>query len=260
MVSADLKEFIDRTNNAADEIDQLEQQLAVYSSSEIYVEKTDSGAGTFDVFLVKKSEIPIKSRVLVGTIANELRACLDGLACALAVRNGKVSSGTYFPISKDKAIFEGDGLWKLRKLSNDDKAKIASLRPYGGGNDLLFGFHDLDRLRKHTRLAVFGLCNTHSTIGMFAVSNGGRIQIDNGIIAGPPGFGGGFFKDFELGTAEKLTGESGRIRIAKNLPQTAQIKSETGINFDEPPGLAGKPVVPTLRQFSTEVKRIIQMF
>lgn len=96
--------------------------------------------------------IPTSIRSRAGLIVHEARSCLDGLACVLAIRNGQTTAGTYFPISKSQEIFETDGHKKMKKLAQEDQENIAALKPYGGGDNLLFGMHEFDRNRKHIRL------------------------------------------------------------------------------------------------------------
>ena len=111
--------------------------------------------GTYNLWVRSTAKVPVNFRVSFGTTLNELRACLDSLACALAVKNGKSDKGVYFPISASRTIFEGDGYRKMRKLSQDDQNIIANLKPYKGGNNGLFHLHRADILRKHIRLLPF---------------------------------------------------------------------------------------------------------
>lgn len=93
-----------------------------------------------------------------GAIVHSIRSSLDLLACALAARNGHAdSTDTYFPIWKTEAAFlrphaKNSGLEKIERLSQIDQNIIKGLRPYPGGNDLLFTLHTLDITRKHRRL------------------------------------------------------------------------------------------------------------
>ncbi len=59
----------------------------------------------------------------------------------------------YFPICKSLARFQ-KAKAKLTELSAADLAIIESLRPYPGGDDLLYALHELDNTRKHRRLVA----------------------------------------------------------------------------------------------------------
>jgi hypothetical protein len=109
--------------------------------------------------------VPTAIRSKIGTIVNEMRACLDALACVLAGRNQQPPKNVYFPISKSEEIFRKDGIGnKIAKLSQTDRDIIESLRPWRGGNHLLFGLHSLDILRKHQRLALKTVSISHVAI------------------------------------------------------------------------------------------------
>jgi hypothetical protein len=110
-----------------------------------------------DAFKVVVSDPPRLIDVHVGVIVHCFRSALDILAVTLARRNGVTSvENIYFPISKSFDVFNGDGRKKVKGLSAPDIAKIEALKPYKGGNDLLYALHHMDLRRKHTRLIEVG--------------------------------------------------------------------------------------------------------
>ena len=94
--------------------------------------------------------------VEAGLIIHSLRSSLDLLAVALAERNGHRSpTDVYFPIGKSAQDFidpVNGAIKKIDRLSERHRATIKSLKPYKGGDDLLFALHQLDIVRKHRRL------------------------------------------------------------------------------------------------------------
>jgi hypothetical protein len=109
-------------------------------------------------YYVTANPVPAIINAETGSIINSIRTSLDLLASVLAARNGYAGSRqTYFPVCKSLADFQNNksgGLAKIKRLSAADQATIASLRPYQGGDDLLFALHDLDIMRKHRRLVA----------------------------------------------------------------------------------------------------------
>ncbi len=77
----------------------------------------------------------------VGAIINSARSSLDLLASALACRNGvKPSPKTHFPIRKLERDFLAliENIEKEQWLTQAQIAKIKNLRPYKGGDELLW--------------------------------------------------------------------------------------------------------------------------
>ena len=173
-MSADLIEIRERLRYQLSKIESLEKDLTNYAGESIIFRREHNGdaivGGTddgeyFSLFAVMMAPVPISVRADAGLIANELRSCLDALACVLATRNLKSPKSTYFPISKTKCVFFDDGVKKLRNISIADQHYIMSIKPYGGGNSVLYGLHEIDRTRKHTRLGVWA---TGSSVEFFA--------------------------------------------------------------------------------------------
>lgn len=103
----------------------------------------------------KHGHLPSILNAGVGSIINSFRTALDLLASALAKRNGATPSrNTHFPIFAShwhfSQFYEGE---KRKKWLSDAELRILeSVRPYDGGNTLLWSLHQLDIARKHERL------------------------------------------------------------------------------------------------------------
>ena len=100
--------------------------------------------------------LPIIINAEAGAIINMIRSSLDILAVALAERNGhKNPNDVYFPIADGPNDFigpKGQAFKKVKKLSQADRSAIESLKPYKGGDNVLYSLHQLDIKRKHRRL------------------------------------------------------------------------------------------------------------
>lgn len=103
----------------------------------------------------QNGQLPIMLNAGVGSIINSFRTALDLLASALATRNG-VTPGrnTHFPIFESQRHFTKfyEGEKSKKWLSETDLRVLKGLRPYDGGNTLLWSLHKLDIARKHERL------------------------------------------------------------------------------------------------------------
>lgn len=112
------------------------------------------GGGYVSVRLSRAAKFPKQISVLVGETVYQLRSALDVLACCLATANGaQGTAGVYFPFAKDAKEFELAATQrKIRKISSAAQDVIRSLKPYGGGNDLLCAVNALCNKDKHSRL------------------------------------------------------------------------------------------------------------
>lgn len=200
-------------------------------------------------------EPPVAFRSKTGMIANELRSCLDGLACQLAIRHSGSEAGTYFPISKSKAIFDDDGRRKMKRLSSADQNTIAQLAPYQGGDDLLFGLHELDRTRKHIRL---GAAVGRSTI---ALGIGGVFKVTGGAsgVLSQCEVDGVWIERIEFhDPGVPPIGQP--VTVAEGIPWGLPATPTVDICFQEPIELADLSVVLTLSRLADRVAEIVTLF
>ncbi len=184
-------------------------------------------------------DVPIGFRSKVGTIANELRSCLDELATRLAIRNGAKRLGdVHFPILKNSAVFNELGMGRrIKELSQNDRQIIASLKPYEGGNDTLFQLAAVDNMRKHQRLMVCLSASSGVTfngfvsLGQFAITGGALVEAN-----------------------KKETA------FAYGVDCHGDILFTFRITFREPESAKGKPVIPFLWEALAEVLRVVNLF
>lgn len=140
------------------QIVRLGSQLSALRRGGLYelVTEKDAKPGYELVKFRKMADLPPVINVEVGAIINVIRSSLDILACTLAKRNGCIDpKDVYFPIVGGPAKFVRlkDGrIEKIKRLSGADQATIEGLKPYKGGDDLLYTIHELDKMRKHRRL------------------------------------------------------------------------------------------------------------
>lgn len=131
-------------------------------------------------------KVPLELGALLGDVVHNLRASLDLIACDMARQNGCTEvqiEKTYFPISKNEEMYKlgpqtagggrgKSGRHKIHYLSPSDKDAIDALMPYGGGNQLLYNLHELDRLDKH-QIIVPVAANSASRTGPLGIEPSG---------------------------------------------------------------------------------------
>jgi hypothetical protein len=119
--------------------------------------KDQPSPATHDVVAaIQKTLLPRHFNVEVGAYINAIRSSLDVLAASLANRYGiPRPDHAYFPVARGIAEFNAGGYKGakfVKALPTTERTRIESLKPYQGGNDLLWSLHQLDILRKHQRL------------------------------------------------------------------------------------------------------------
>lgn len=175
-----------------------------------------------------------------GSALFQLRSALDVLACALAKANGFSDvSGTYFPFGKTKVAFETELRRKTKKLAPEARAAIESLKPYAGGNDLLFVLHDLNRGDKHVDIVPLGMNSAEMLINHIEMHGPGAIYAPS-------------WQNLNDGMIIASTAGEGKVEIDVNI--------SLDIAFAQPEIVQGHPIVATLVQMSDLTEKIVDAF
>ena len=152
---------------AVDQLPSFRKKLNVWLKDNIHiVVKEMPATSTNDVVLaMEKEPLPPIFQVEAGAYLNAVRSSLDILACTLDNRHCQaLVDDAYFPITDDAAKFmeavaKGKSFkWAkfMKALPTKERSIIEALKPYKGGNGLLYPLHMLDILRKHQRLSDLG--------------------------------------------------------------------------------------------------------
>jgi hypothetical protein len=220
-------------------------RLDAWLKVNIYVTVKDLPANTPNnvVLAMEKEPLPRSFQVEAGAYINAIRSSLDILASALALRHcPALVDDAYFPIVGSAAIFAARGYKGsklIKALPSTESAIIESLKPYKGGNDLLYALHLLDIVRKHQRLLAAEIHpETLSVTGwglsknFTPVSTGWMRSGDDETVIGIP---------------------------AKGAPQP-QIKLTMQVSINETTYLEHRPIIAALNQFASLANSIIAMF
>jgi len=96
--------------------------------------------------------MPDSLSVIVGDVVHNLRSSLDHLASKLVRNAGFSDAGIYHPICENFQKYQSESPGKTRGMPAEAKKAIDSTRPYGGGNEALWGLHQLSVTDKHKLL------------------------------------------------------------------------------------------------------------
>lgn len=234
-MSSDLSEIIERLNYCKAELATAKAGVQAFFNSHLEIDEIVTPA--FKTIRLRiTSDLPPDVVIRTGSIVHEARASLDALACCLATRNGNTTKSVYFPISKNGAVFALDGMSKIKKLSAADQQTIVALKPYGGGDDLLFGFHEFDRTRKHVRLNA-------------AISRMRGLQIRR-----PSNF-----NIIRTAPITTLTNDWQPLCVV-SLDTDAELEFPTQVEFAEPEQLKGSEIIEGVGKFISRVGEIVNLF
>jgi hypothetical protein len=98
--------------------------------------------------------------LIAGDAIQNLMSTLDHLAyqivCSDTADNPPKPDRIYFPISDDAAKYERIKRGKIEGARQETFDAIDTLKPYKGGNDLLWSLHKLNNIEKHRLLLTVG--------------------------------------------------------------------------------------------------------
>jgi hypothetical protein len=108
------------------------------------------------VQLTDPPPIPPQLNLIASDAVYSMRVSLDYLACSLAVLNHGSMSNVYFPIAASVEEYAKlPTQRKIKKLSAEAKRFIHGLKPYKGGNNLLWAINEINKTDKHRNLVLF---------------------------------------------------------------------------------------------------------
>ena len=141
---------------------ELKEEILAFFASKPFSVVREVEAATGDIVhkVRIKQEVPTEFAAIIGDVIHNLRTALDYLAWQMVVVNGGIPSrDTGFPITKDAASFQTDLGKKLKGASPKALRFVQRLRPYQGGDDVLWMLHSLDITDKHKLILSVGAAN-----------------------------------------------------------------------------------------------------
>ncbi len=151
-----------KIQRADQHIDQCRAALREFIASQPYeiVRQANLKAGKVVYTVEKADPVPLPISIYFGDALQNLRTTLDYLAHALVVANKHTpTEETSFPILRgniDSEKFKPTFERKVQGMRDDAVEKIKGLKPYKGGDDLLYPLHALNNRDKHRLLLTAG--------------------------------------------------------------------------------------------------------
>jgi len=176
---------------------------------------------------------------IAGDAVNNLRSALDHAGYGVAVACGKVNpKNAYFPIAGSAAHWEANAKGRCKDIPQDIVTFFRGLKPYKGGNDLLWGLNEICVGDKHIKLVPVGV-----TIG-----------------------GSNFGTAYKMGTGVSYTrptwdGSKNEVTFTSIQPDGAKLdygfKFVLAVAFSEIQLFAGQPAISVLNRLASEVERVL---
>lgn len=149
-----------KIKRAKSHIQNFETARASFFGHDPYVVGTQRDPETRQLiyYVVSVEDVPPLLSSIVGDAIQNLRTALDYLAYQLVVvgTGSEPSDRVYFPIFNSEKEYEAKKLGKIKGASEDAIKAIDSLKPYKGGNDLLWQIDKLNIVDKHRLLLTVG--------------------------------------------------------------------------------------------------------
>ncbi len=222
-------------------IQEVERQISDFTNTVPYnfvigPHPSDGGLRVANIHVGE--DVPVEISLVVGDAIHNLRTALDHIACCLSASNGKTMNGVSFPFAEDRAGYEARAPEKMRKLTPAAKKLINRLKPYGGGNDLLYMLNKLDLRDKHQTLFL------HS---IYLGGYSGTFSCDHPIQINSEPFG-------SLDDGVHFATFPAQAKFVQNLQITV------GVTFSDIRGIEDQPVPIILHKFVNLVERIVGIF
>jgi hypothetical protein len=248
-----------KLDRAKKHIAELNREIGIFLDGNHYAVSPYFNADTrhCEWILDRADEIPIAFSAIVGECLQNIRSALDYLIWQLVIaNNGSPKSGvTGFPIANDfHGYCSANFKRKITGVRPDIVTAIDQLKPYKGGNDLLWQLHSLNNMDKHRLLLSAASAVTHRHV----------LPTERQILS--------YFTDDPAG-ADLYRGVFIPATNARFPPVVGEVclsirESEMendftfrmGISFNEPGIVVGEPILETVQQFFELASEIASRF
>jgi hypothetical protein len=248
-----------KVKRAKEHVCDLDKNLRAFFDTNPYEvgAKTDPQTRKLIYYMLSIDPIPELIPLIAGDAIQNLRSSLDYLAyqivCSDTGDNPPNPSGIYFPIAKTCAKYETGKHGKMQGAGQKTFDAIDALKPYKGGNDLLWILHRLNNIEKHRLLLTVGAESTGINFGQLGVGSGGGIFSPTTIAA---------FESMEVYIASTGGGYPLKegfelyIGAADEKPNPKQ-QFRFDVALNEPGIIEGKSLLNTVHQLATSVEGVV---
>jgi hypothetical protein len=213
-------------------------------------------------YVASAEPVPDSIALIAGDALQTLMSALDHLAYQLvcvATNDAPPKPGQiYFPIRNTFKEYEAQKCRKMEGAHPDTISAIDNLKPYKGGNDLLWSMFALNNIEKHRLLFTVG-----SQAGGVHLS--GALRLHDFIRNTLPEGADEAIAHFESANLWLVDSDKGfplkaGFELFTDLPDAElnpKLKFRFEVALNEPGIVEGKPVVETLHQMTTLVEGIV---
>jgi len=217
------------------------------------VQEDDANTGALNVRVRIREKPPLRLGAIAGDAIHNLRAALD-ILWRIAMR-AVPGRRTEFPFNNGPKEFENAHRGAVKGRSKAAVDILKAIKPYKGGNDLLWGLHVADIIDKHH--ALIPAYVSTNPIAVFDM----RVFMKDA--PRPPEWAIPSLFIALKGTTDCPVEDGaiiGRIDREHRPKVDMNLKFSLDVAFGEPEVLKGKPMVDTLNQIAGVVDGIVESF
>ena len=254
-----LKHITLKIKRAKEHVVDLERQLRAFLESNPYKvgARQDPETRKLIYYVTSAEPVPDCLPLVAGDAIQNLMSALDHLAyqivCSDTGDNPPNPNWIYFPIADDAVKYEAKKHGKIEGARQETFDVIDALKPYKGGNDLLWALYRLNNIEKHRLLLTVGSQAAGINLGQLMANYlGGAFPAEAvtalesmNVFLNPADKGFPLSPGFELyiGAVDEKPNPKQQFRFNVVL-------SESGI-------IDGKPLLETVNQFMALVESIV---
>jgi hypothetical protein len=252
-----LRHVIAKLDRANQHIEDLERLHKTFIKSNPYKigTKTDPQTSKLIYYITSVEQPGDTIATTVGDILQNLISTLDHLAYQL-VCVGKGHDGpftyVYFPIADSPTKYEATKLGKIKGMRPVAIKAIDAIKPYKGGNDLLWCLYKLNNVDKHRLLVTVGSAFRSVNLGAHIHQMMNSMWSEKGITLP--------MLDFYVKPADRLFPLKAGDELfidAPNAKVNEKMQFVFEVAFGEPRIIEGQPLLKTLHEFKNLVDGIV---
>lgn len=159
---------LERAKHYLGELQRLLKSFYELPPCEIHSRINPDNENRREYYIGNAKKPPVEILLITGDILQNLRSALDHLAYGLCSESREDIHNIYFPIAGSERAYEKKKEKWTEGMSTTAKRKIDELKPYQGGNDILWRLHKLNNIDKHRLLITVECCFPSVDFGSYA--------------------------------------------------------------------------------------------
>lgn len=149
-----------KVERAKKHIADLDSEITSYLSRKPFALRLKEQAAQCAWIIETKIPIPLQFSLVLGDAIHNMRAALDLLIFEMIGDKAASAEAVFFPFCKDGKSYVSTVTGRQIQLAGKNVlAAINTLEPYQGGDDLLYGIHQLDIADKHRLVLTVALAS-----------------------------------------------------------------------------------------------------